>query len=258
MATEKIIDRIAKLLKMAEGAKKVGNMEEAEAFSAKVSELLTEHNLNEWEIRQHSAKKDDQFDKWGFVENVSHKENQAGDRWQKDLIKMLCRHNMVGVIFNVYDKGHPKHKTFDVYGEITGVETTVWLYNWLSTNLMILAKQARLELSKEDYDAQCRHTYLKDFLVGAIDGVDIRLTKQAKQSPAAGRIWEMIKYNDKALEKFAEKTYPGMFSTKPRNIRDKTALGYDAGMETGLSIDLGDGKKLKSGAVQKGEGKLLN
>ena len=42
---EKVIDKIRKLNAMAEGAEKIGNRTEAEAFATKVQEMLLNHKL---------------------------------------------------------------------------------------------------------------------------------------------------------------------------------------------------------------------
>ena len=46
MTRDKMIDRIQKLLAHADSAKKLGNEEEAQAFAAKVNELLLKHKLS--------------------------------------------------------------------------------------------------------------------------------------------------------------------------------------------------------------------
>jgi len=271
---EKLIDKIAKLLKVAESKKHAASketdkqtidrlLEEADSFSAHATRLLLEHNIEMMKVRQKMGEEaisaDEQIGV--YAERISYSENLAGDRWLKDLIKVIVKHNLCGVIFAVPPTNTPAkfakdHKTFKVYGSIQNVDVSVWLFNWLKENLMVLAKQYRLSLPPDEFAKYCRHTILKDFLTGAIVGLDDRLTDQAEEMASQQAFGALIKYNAEALDKFLKEKFPHSYKSNPASKKIHTPGALEAGYAAGQTVDLGTDKKLTA-AQKKLNNKLL-
>lgn len=95
-----IISRIKKLMRHAESAKKLGSLEEAETFSAKVEELILEYNIELSQVKL--EENEGEFDKWMYSEKLSYKDNQAGQRWRMELIEVLTKHNFCSYIYIVH------------------------------------------------------------------------------------------------------------------------------------------------------------
>lgn len=249
MAKEKsIAEKIAAIIALAEGEKNAGNLGAYENMTAKANEMLLKHNLSRHEVLMAAAESDDKFSEWIYGEKVNYKENLAGERWRMALIKTLSKHNLCGVVFTT------KQKYFRVYGDASNVESVVWLYNFLNINLLRLAKEYMKGLSNEVRDTQCRHAWLKDWLIGAVDGIDAKLIEQTNKSPLKAAIGDLILYNKKALAEYVKKIEPGMYTSMPKelNIRQDS---YEAGYKTGKNMNLNERKLTAEKVIEK---KLLN
>jgi hypothetical protein len=238
---ESILDKMKKLLAKAESAKEIGSLAEAEAFMAKVNELLMLHNLSMFDLHKHAAKGTDEFATWGYSERIVYKENLAGDQWKRLLLNVICKHNLTWSTIRKSDK------TLCVYGDMQNVESTVWMFYFLETKLMVLAKQYMNELPKDVRDANCRHYHLKNFLIGAVDGLDTKLKKQTAESNNA-----MVVSNKTALDKFIRAKLPNIKEAKC--MRVEAGNGYAEGFEAGSNMSLG----ARLAAAKSTEGKLLN
>lgn len=243
---ENILDTIRKLVETAESKKTSGDpttLLEAEAFMQKAEELMAKHNIDMHEVRKAAAANSDKFAHWVYGERIYTKENLAGSRWRHDLIKMLCDHNLTGVIFNA--KG--EKEGFRVYGDMQNVEVTVWLYNYLDVTLMSLAKAYRAGLDSITRDVLgCRHTVLKSFIDGAITGISRKLYEQREQSPYKAAMWEVVKYNDAALQEYLKEKIKNFVSSKSKSIDIKVDSAFAAGVEAGRAVQL-TGRRLATG-----------
>ncbi len=238
-----IINRIKKLLKHADSAKELGSIEEAEAFIKKANDLLLAHNL---ELHQIPLNEDeDMFAKWIYGEDISYKDNQAGNRWQLDLIKVLCKHNLCNYTFRY------RLKTFRVYGRLENVDIVHYLFNYLSIGLIRLSRESYKSLSKEKRN-NYRSAYLKSFLLGAVDGIDVKLKESLNKSNYKEQVQGLILYNDKALEKFINEKVPNIKTRALRSVN--IGEGYEEGFESGKNYSIN-----KPLATEKSlQSKLLN
>jgi hypothetical protein len=254
--SERMIDIIAKLFAKADATH---SQQEAEALTQKANELLIKYNIDRQKVFD-SLNKDgqgDKFESWVTGEKVQYKENLAGNRWRKELIKMLCRHNLCGVIFSNSkdDKYLKRDPTFLVYGDMQNVEMVVWLYHYLDTYLMRMAKESRAALTDEERDMQCRHTYLVNFLDGAIHGIERKLNDERLASELKDQIGQLIKYNDKAIEEYRDKVFGKTIWTSNKSKERKTDLGYEDGFEAGKNVKLSE--RRLTNAEDKVKSKLL-
>lgn len=225
-----IVERIKKLHKHAVSAEKLGSLEEAEAFSSKVTALLMQHNLELSEIDLDEDK--NKFNKWMYSEEVSFKDNQAGDRWKINLVRVLCKHNLCDFVMTPYTK------TFEVYGRMENVDTVVWLFNYLSSGLMRLAQQANLNRTplEEAMYGKNRYSFLKDWLIGAGVGIDKKLRLQQEESERASEITGLIHVNKKALDEFLKDSNPHVKQVKARGT--KVGVAYARGFEAGAGYNI--------------------
>jgi len=236
---EAIKARIAKLRKHSDSAAKLGSKEEAEAFAMKANELLLEYNLLESDIKMDVDP--DMFKKWAYSEKLSFKCNQSGQRAKLALVQVLCKHNLCSYIYN-------RHAfTFEVYGNMENVDTVVWMYNYLSVGLLRLAQEHHVALSPEMKAQYNRYAFLKDFLLGAAQGIDNKLTKQTAANSQSTAIYAMVAYNDKALAKFLTETKTNVRSVKQKTI--KVGFGYEKGIKAGEGFSIN--KPIDKGATLK-------
>jgi Protein of unknown function (DUF2786) len=242
-----IADKVKALLSKAESLKEIGNLAEAEAFMLKAEELIMAHNLSRHEIHMAGGKERDRFDGWCYSERISYKENLAGNRWKLDLIKMLAKHNLCNTII---DKTGDRGNWIIVYGLGENVEMVIWLYNFLSVKLLHLAKKSR-ELNPVSA-AYCRHTYLKSFLIGAVNGINEKIIEQQRAAAMCDQINALIVINKEDLNKYRDTQWPSNHTTQSKSIR--LTAGYREGFAAGKDMNLG---QRISAAQAKVESKLL-
>lgn len=238
---EKIIQRIKNLMNHAESAKQIGSLKEAEVFAAKATELLIQYNLTQFDIDSAKAQDGNEFKEWGYSEEVSYAENSSGNRWKRNLMDIITRHNFCSYTYK------PNRKVMQVYGKMQNVDVTVWMYNFLSIGLLRLAKETRANSPlKDNY---CRHTYLKDFLLGAVKGIRLQLEIQrSKFQYANNKMNQLAVYNSKALDRFLEQTDPDvkLVKDKPIFVGAGYTEGYKAGLEYNITKPLANAPEKKT------------
>lgn len=225
-----IISRIKKLMRHAESAKQLGSLEEAETFSAKVEELMIEYNIELSQVKL--EENEGEFDKWMYGEKVSYKDNQAGQRWRLNLVEVLCEYNFCNYTWNA------RSHTFRVYGRMENVDTVVWMYNFLSIGLLRLAQEAHVNRNEFDQImyGQNRYSFLKDWLIGAVVGLNRKFRLQREQSVHAEEIGGLVLYNREALDRFLKQEDPKVKSVRMKQINVGSA--YAKGVKAGENYNI--------------------
>ena len=93
MSKQSVMDKLAKLQSHADSAKAIGNEAEAEAFAAKVAELLVTHKLSMTEVEFAAQAEDDPVD-GAYVDYAKYAPDQSGRTrvwWQETLIDVVAR-----------------------------------------------------------------------------------------------------------------------------------------------------------------------
>lgn len=193
---DQILARIKKLLNHAKSARQMGSLQEAEAFAEKANELIIEYNLSIAEVD--GVDLENKFDTWKFSESVNYGDNQSGSRWKYLLMAVLCEHNLCSFTFR------QKQKTMKVYGMMENVDVVVWLYNYLSVGLLRLAQSSYNLISNKPN----RYSYLKDFLIGAVAGLNRKFEDQKKKFKEIASFGTLMVVNQKALNEFVKKEVP--------------------------------------------------
>lgn len=218
MATdrESLIQRIKKLKAHAESAEKIGSLEEAKVFMAKVQELMIEHNLSMMEID--SAKEDEEVLKgFSYVEAVSYADGTYYN-CRKMLIKVLAQYNFCQIVI---DK---QRKEFTVYGNGINVDNVVWMYWYMAIRMKSLALEAYREHRNEN-----RFKFISDYMLGAVQGIREALEEERTKH---NNVTALVLYNDKMVEKYMEQlgvTYVVKRSKVRTDFGIGAALGFQAG-----------------------------
>lgn len=242
---DQIIERIKKLMKHAESAKQLGSLQEAEAFAAKANEMLLEHNLTMHQIAMSAEKDEDEFAKYQYSEYLRYSDNQSGNEWKFRLAKVLASHNLCGVVFV------RRFKEVQIYGQMSNVDTVVWLWNFLSIALLRIAQESHIK--NKDSIFTNRYAYLKNFLIGACAGLDSKMYSERHNHAHAAKINDLVVYNSKALKRFLNTTAPHIKVEKNRKSKLQIGEGWGEGYQAGLNVKIN--KPLK--ATSTVEGRLL-
>lgn len=233
-----ILARIKKLMRHSKSARELGSLEEAEAFAAKVVELSQQYNIELSTIKVDEEDKDE-FSKYMYGEYVNYSCNQAGNRWRLDLVGVITESNFCSYLFNSH------HRRFRVYGRMENVDVSIWMYNFLSTGLMRLAQEAHTQRSAEDkivYGSN-RYSFLKDWLLGAVEGIRYKLEQEKKRKENVDQINGLVLYNKEQLSRFLKETNPNVKAKvfKTIHVGSAYAKGYEAGKNYNISKPLQGG-----------------
>lgn len=96
-----MLDKIKKLLNKADGAKELGSMAEADAFLAKVQELLLEHNLSMDQVRLHDVTKkgDNDIVDSGYNDGVKVGSRVSDGDWEVNLINAIAQNFSCHILY---------------------------------------------------------------------------------------------------------------------------------------------------------------
>lgn len=174
MIDQKIIDKIQKLLNLAEGAEAVGSMAEAENAASKVQALLMQYNLDIETVKASKIQARAEFFD-GYV-NLSDKQDKRESFWVPKLFNAIARHN--------FCKCFPRQQGVYIVGEKSQVELVLYIAEQMVAKVRIAEKYAW-----KIYDAkpegrwdikEKRGTYRRGFFEGACHGIDQRLARDKR------------------------------------------------------------------------------
>jgi hypothetical protein len=248
MSNEIIVKKIQALFNKAASAKEINSLEEANAFAAKAHELLLKHNLDLTDLAI-ASKNPDSFKGWVYSEEIKYTDNQSGQAWRLQLINVLAMFNLCSFTFN------RKEQYFNVYGREENVDTVVWLYNYLGVNLSKIAFKKFKELDKVSKAKYTRFRFLKDFLLGAVLGLQSQFKKQQEEHALVEKITALIKSNIEVLDKYIDKKFPNIPEASVSKNSHKAGSAYVDGFIVGENISLG--AALPAAVVTKVETRLI-
>lgn len=264
-----ILSKIQKLAAKAESAKELGNLAEATAFSAKVSEMLTTHNLAMSDINV-----EDEDEVNGFDERDLGLTSSQG-RWTISLLTVLCKHNYCD---SVYTQTGKKDYKVTIIGQPENVEVVKYLYSVLKRQFETIAKQEwktyleqkRAEIQKKHveegavtpihkkiiakpwkyfYGVISRSKYTTSFFKGAVSGVSSKLNAQRKEAEKlyGSKITDMVIVKDADVKEYMRKAFPdlGTFSTRKSTVnREAYNNGVKAGSNASMARGIANGQSV--------------
>lgn len=224
---DKLIKRIQKLSAKAESSKKIGNIDEAAAFSAKVNELLITHNL---------AMADLDTDDQDSVDGIKYTDlglSKKYSRWTVNLLTVLCKYNYCKSVY--LQTSLKKNKTFSatIIGRPENVEVVIYLYEILKREFEKMASVSwksylkdireklviKFSLSKSSLQYKKPWTighaysgrghYMTSFYRGAIQGIISKLDKEMDIAEEAygSKITDLVIVNDAAVNEYMKENY---------------------------------------------------
>ena len=227
--TDKIVEKLKKLMRLQEGAKKIGSEGEANAAAAAISRLLTQYNLSLLDIDPEEKKEAMQIQRTG---HISFKDTYG--LWKRSLMNVLCEFNYC--------------KTFLISGQtnmiVVGTEanafTVIYLYDTLRSIFRKLAP-VRYEAFAEGKRGAARtekykRKYIASYLNGCVYGLKEKLTLEA----AANEVQEkslVVCHNQLINDYMSNYSTVERKSakTKRKNVAEAFYYGYRDGKNTNIN-----------------------
>lgn len=270
MKTDHIIDKIQKLLAKAESSRSTGNLEEAALFSAKVTELLTVHNL-----RMGDLDTKNESDVEGVAADDLGITRQFG-RWTVNLLFLLCKYNFCKTVFHssVKDirfnrRGRPvkiKDNNYNVtlIGQPENIEVVSYLFSVLKSQFERISKaewkvylsSIRRQILDRGYSENSpiykkpwaytnvsnKAKWLTSFYLGAVNGVRLKLEENQQHAEAeyGSKINDLVLVKDAAVSAWLEENFPniGTMKSRRKTVDDQA---YQKGIATGRESSMARG-----------------
>jgi hypothetical protein len=259
---ESIISKIQKLVAKAESAKEVGNIEEAAAFSAKVNELLTRHNLAISDIDTEDVDEVTgvKLDDLGLTVKEG--------KWTISLLSVIAEHNYCSTIyhqsrrFNGRRAKTSKEASVTIIGRPDNVEVTKYLYSVLRRQFESMCRSewnAYIRATKKQISEQFniavkdvqlkrysgitkRPVYIKSFMLGAVHGVNKKLTEQAHKAKEefGAKMTDLMIVNNADIDKYMAEHFPDTTAMR-RNRSRVDGTAYQKGRQAGQSAQMARG-----------------
>jgi hypothetical protein len=247
--SQRILDLIRKLQAKAESAQKIGSVAEAEAFAAKVSELLIQHKLSMSEVEIEDQDKTDPI-AVTFVDqelySIGFKKTRVG--WQEQLAMVIATANFCGVLVN------KKSNYVWFVGREADREVAAFIYGKLVPQMKYHSDwdygQHYREYLRNGEDVTKLRGFKAAWLAGCIAAIKKRLQENLDSHTGDARVQAMVLASQAAVDEFlkSHKVAPSS-----RGLRSSNIWGALAGMEFGEKADLranglaeGEGPKIKA------------
>ena len=162
---EKILERIRKLLRLKEGAEKIGSEGEAYAAAQGVHRLLTEYNLSMADIKDEDGKVSMEI---GESERINY-DSEYGSRWRRWTMTTIAKYNYCE-LFTV--TGSPKML---LIGQVDNVAICKELFDYLTKAFRRLSRErydVALSLDRTLYMDDRKRLWFRSYLEGCAVGLD--------------------------------------------------------------------------------------
>jgi hypothetical protein len=231
---DEIQEKIAKLLNKAESAKELGSLEEAAAFTAKVSELLMKYNLSLSDIKGKKDKDDVMANKINLAD--LHGYNKTEGDWIVQLYNCIAKFNLCRVI--KINKGDSL--AIMLLGDKYNVETVLFISSQMVNRLKILQRQRFKEYS-ESGGPEKKGTFKRAYFIGAINAIWDKLEQQKVQMERENsNVTTLVRTNELAIADKVEELFGDRVkSGKARKVKGQDGAGY--GYQDGKNMEINKG-----------------
>ncbi len=243
---ENVKNKLRKLMKLYEGAKAINSEGEANNAAAAIQRLLTEYNLQLSDVHKE--------EKSSVLEETmsSYTYKSIGGKWEYRLMYVICKWNFC----MCFIQGKGSSNRMLVLGKEENMITVKWLHKLLCEKFV--------ELGKKNYkDNDIFHigldTYLRRYLMGCADGLDVKFRTEAAEEKKAdeilsSKITALVVRNNAAIEEFVASKYKVGKGAKMQTKYDSCyRQGHNDGKNASINKAVGDSKVNQANKV-----KMLN
>lgn len=251
MSTEKLIEKVQKLLNLANNS----GASQAEANNAmeKANKLLLMHNLTmadvDTEDEDGITKKDDAVTIGG---------HSYEGKWEATLMSVIAKYNMCTSL-TITTRGK-KESTMTVIGEAQNIEIVLYLFTTARNIFRDLAKKNYSEYKatvRQQYPASMytssqlekagkldrRNEWVRAYLKGCVNGLFLKLDDQRKsmeKNVASGKFELMIVDNEKKLKDYMASEFTGVTKSKAAKVNAQSKA-FHKGVKDGKNTNLNKG-----------------
>lgn len=232
--SERVLDLIKKLNAKAESASKIGSSAEAEAFAAKVTQMLLDYNLSMDEISL-EGQTVEPIDREIFrpeLFGVTAKKSRI--LWQEILAIAVAQANFCRILV------HPGRNSLSFVGRRHNREVAMWLYGSLVADLEEVATKEYVRYfyqCRDNGDVTVARGYRASWLTGAVTAVQRRLLADREKALEEPKVSALMSRTAIELSEFVDKFEPaapvsGRQTTNRDGVKDGLAYGNAVGLDS--------------------------
>lgn len=222
-----VLEKLRKLLNLAEGAKAVGSLQEAENAMQKAQAILSEYNLSM-----------DNISKEEISNSITEMDmgldyNKRETNWIPALGDRLARYNFCQCLYS------ERYQKLRIFGQPHNIEMVIMMIEYIVPRIRVLARKAFSTYT----GGEKRNTFLRGFYRGAVFGISERLKreqeKMIEEKPKAG---ELIRLTDSLVTDYISNKMGRVRESRSSSISGTS--GFAQGKEVGSKISLTSRKQL--------------
>lgn len=227
--SNKIVEKLKKLMRLQQSAQKIGSEGEANAAAAAISRLLTQYNLSLMDINPEERKKSLQVQRTG---HVSFKDTYG--LWKRLLMDVICEFNYCKV-FLISGQSN-----MVIVGTEANTSAVIYLYDMLRGIFRKLAPVRYEEFASGKRGAirteKYKRKYIASYLKGCVYGVKEKLTIEAKANEAQEK--SLVVCHNQLIDDYMssyEMVQRKAAKTKKKDIVEAFFSGYCDGKKTNVN-----------------------
>jgi len=221
---DKVIDRVRKLLSLANNN---ANINEAAAAAAQAQKLIAQHQLDMATIAVEEGK-DSLSDEPIGISDVPLYEGKRAITWKGSLAQIIAENNACRVFLSV-GTGN-----ICVVGKPANIEMTRFLYSYVAAEIERLSE---ISLRYQGFGREGAKTWSNNFKLGAVSAVrdNLAAMKREVQAQAASSAMVLIRNEDQAVKSFVDNMH---LRQKPKVKITHDISARAAGYQAGKNIDV--------------------
>lgn len=227
--SNKIVEKLKKLMRLQQSAKKIGSEGEANAAAAAISRLLTQYNLSLMDINPEERKESLQVQRTG---HISFKDTYG--LWKRLLMNVICEFNYCKV-FLISGQSN-----MVIVGTEANTSAVIYLYDMLRGIFRKLAPVRYEEFASGIRGAirteKYKRKYIASYLKGCVYGVKEKLTIEAKANEVQDK--SLVVCHNQLIDDYMssyELVQRKAAKTKKKDIVEAFSSGYCDGKNTNIN-----------------------
>lgn len=229
---ENVIAKIQKLINLKEGAEAIGNIHEAENAALRIQEFLFKHNLSMEDVENAEIKEKIRMVVTEFDLNPHQAKTEA--EWLFKLFGSIANHYLCKAIRTRHGIIKNDQGVMKILGDTNNVAIVIYTVEQLISKIHIAEK-----MSWKNYlGPEKRNTYKRGFLIGAVQGIDAKLSEQERQMTQENNSMALMVINKKKeLEAFTLTKFNNIKYSRASGIssQDGSIHGYAAGYKMNIN-----------------------
>ena len=219
---DKIKGKLEKLVKLQQGATKIGSLEEAANAAEKIQTLLFKYNLSMADINTDEQREED-------IKNNSLDLSELGrvktsGRWMETLVGVIARNNLCQVVW-----AQPRCV---IFGNKENIEVVTLFSIQLISRIQDMAKQSW----KEYNGPEKRNSYIRGYTIGAVAGIAIKLKENKAELEKQSNMTALVVANEKLVQEAMKTKFHNLKSG--RRSSSSSQDGRRQGVKDGKNMNI--------------------